>query len=180
MITVRSGGATSLVDLSQQLNDVTERWSARGLRTNGVLDCGADLRATLRELGFTIAVGATLVTLLVSVALRDVRIGLSVGLFGRLAALGVLTLYGAAAITLDRASVAGIAIAVGFVVDAAFVLTVGGLTDMGDVTGQPDRASRAGRAGLPGLSVRTRLSRSRLRDRRDTLAGRATGRRFSL
>ncbi len=120
---IKTGGDANIVTLSEKIIETTEYWQSRGLTIDMIYNQGEEMNNAIKQVLAAISIGMIVVAIFVSFAVRNLKqaiiLSLSLPLTG-LTSISILSFFN---IPIDNYILAGMAIAVGIIIDTGIIIT---------------------------------------------------------
>ncbi len=120
---IKTGGEANIVSLSKEIQKKSSYWEKQGLIIDTVYNQGTEMGKSINQVLLAIAIGMVVVALFVAMTVRNFRqaivLSLSLPLTG-IVSISILSLF---KIPIDNFILAGMAIAIGIIIDTGIIIT---------------------------------------------------------
>lgn len=120
---IKTGGDANIITLSEIIQQTVKYWKNKGLTIDTIYDQGKEMKSAVNQVLATIVIGMIVVAFFVTFAVRNLRqviiLSVSLPLTG-LTSISILSFF---KIPIDNYILAGMAIAIGIIIDTGIVIT---------------------------------------------------------
>ncbi len=120
---IKTGGESNIVELSERLNKVSEHWINKGLDVKVIYDQGLQMDKSIRQVMAAIAIGMIAVALFVAITVRNLKQAFVLSLTLPITGMVSIAILNFLNISVDNYILAGMAIAVGIIIDSGIIIS---------------------------------------------------------